>query len=579
MIGRIWNENRRGLVLLCLVGTLFTFFVKAEADLSRLTNLQWSLAYTVGTLLLSLLVGSALGLLAAMLLEWPGIRLEKQWERMAQSGIRCIYRRRGVLERFDDGLRELPTSLVLPMCVVLLLLAWLPFYLAYYPGICAYDVPVQAGQIVSGQYNEHHPLAHTLLIGAAMHLGEAFGDINLGIACLTALQLLLLALSIAMGICLLHRRELSGIGQLAVLLLSMCYPFTWYMGVSITKDIFFTVFLLLFLTSLSDAVAFGQTRKHIDITDGMTIVGAIGVVLFRNNGKYALALGFCALLLAVAVGKQHRSLWKRLALEVLTGLVVGLLTLFALTAATGAEQADRREVLSLPMQQLARCMVYHGGVGVLEEDDATMSEEDRALINDFILDEAYREYDPAFADPVKRHVNTYVVRYRTADFLRTYCRLLVQYPSDYINAALALDAGFLSPFDTTHAEVNASETESGLGYAQTRWEEGTLASYGITKESKWPALFDWAEEWADDNAYLKLPLIKYLFVPGSFLWLYLGLAAILFYRRSAHMAMPLVTVFGYYATMLLGPTVQLRYLYPVMLALPFLLLYAVWEAS
>lgn len=53
-------------------------------------------------------------------------------------------------------------------------------------------------------------------------------------------------------------------------------------------------------------------------------------------------------------------------------------------------------------------MIYHGGVSVLAEDDNTMDAADKALINDFILDEAYRDYDPGIADPVKRHTNTYV---------------------------------------------------------------------------------------------------------------------------------------------------------------------------
>lgn len=56
--------------------------------------------------------------------------------------------------------------------------------------------------------------------------------------------------------------------------------------------------------------------------------------------------------------------------------------LSAVFSATHAEQGDRREMLSMPIQQMARCMIYHGGVGVLPEDDGTMSEQDRALVND-----------------------------------------------------------------------------------------------------------------------------------------------------------------------------------------------------
>ena len=135
-------------------------------------------------------------------------------------------------------------------------------------------------------------------------------------------------------------------------------------------------------------------------------------------------------------------------------------------------------------------MIYHGGVSVLAEDDNTMDAADKALINDFILDEAYRDYDPGIADPVKRHTNTYVARYRSGEFIRVYLHLLTQYPGDMINAALATNAGFLSPFDTTHADVNRVEGRAGLSYVQTRWEEDTLNDRGIYKDSKWPWLFE-----------------------------------------------------------------------------------------
>ena len=226
----------------------------------------------------------------------------------------------------------------------------------------------------------------------------------------------------------------------------------------------------------------------------------------------------------------------------------------------------------MPIQQLARTMVYHGGVGVIPEDDGAMSDKDRALINDFILDEGYKSYRPDFTDPVKRHTNTYVARYRAKEFLSTYIGLFLQFPGDYLNAALAVNAGYLYPGDVTHAVINAQEGQAaGGGYVQTRWDEATLNGMGIYKDSKWPALRERMEKWAGDNAYLNLPVLKYLFVPGIWIWLYLLLTGWLLIRRKFMECIPLTLVFGYFLTLLLGPTVQLRYLYPVIAAFPFLL--------
>ena len=102
-------------------------------------------------------------------------------------------------------------------------------------------------------------------------------------------------------------------------------------------------------------------------------------------------------------------------------------------------------------------------------------------------------------------------------------------------------------------------------------EEDTLNERGIYKDSKWPWLFERLENWAENNSYLRIPVLKYLFVPGSYLWLYLALAAVLVIMDRRRFCLPIAIVAGYYGTMLLGPTVQMRYVYPVMLALPFLM--------
>lgn len=263
-------------------------------------------------------------------------------------------------------------------------------------------------------------------------------------------------------------------------------------------------------------------------------------------------------------------MWCKISVYALTGFLIGNLLMTGLFSVTGAEQGDRREMLSMPIQQLARCMIYHGGVGVLPEDDNTMSPEAKALINDFLLNESYKEYRPDISDPVKRHTNTYVVRYRIKEFAATYLGLLAEYPGDFVNAALAVNAGYFSPSDESHAFINLNGRDRGLGYIQTRWLDNELNPKGIYKASKWDGLHQILETWADENAYLKLPVLKYLFVPGTCLWLYLLLAGYLLIHKKYAMLLPLSLVLGYYVTLVLGPTVQLRYIYPVMIVLPFL---------
>lgn len=549
-------------ILFAAIGFLFLFCFLTEADLAKNGNIIWTLPYTVKILALSI-IGGTLGGIAVCLTICrltnhpcaPSARPFRKESNAAVTGMRLFFNKVTQPQLFIGSL-------------VLIILAWLPGYLAFYPGICAYDTPTQTAQIVSGEFIDHHPIAHTLLLKGTMQLGETLtGNVNTGIGIYTFLQLLFLSAIFAWGVTFLKKNGIGMAGLIIVQAICMFYPFHWYMSISMTKDIIFTGFFLLQLMSLAGIMLSpGCSRLSVLLFPASTA----GMIAFRSNGQYAFMVLLLFIALAAIFGKERKK-WGKLFLLALSGFLAGILLLQILFRLTGAEPADKREMLSMPIQQLARVMVYHGGIGVLPEDDNTLTESEKALINDFLLDEAYQEYDPHISDPVKRHTNTYVVRYRSKEFILTYLNLLARYPGDFLNAALEINAGYLYPGDVSHAYINATESQSGLGYVQTRWEEGTLNSRGIYKDSKWERLHAKMERWADENAYLRLPLIKYLFMPGIWLWLYLFLFGCLTIRRAGKLCLPLALVLGYYATLFLGPTVQLRYIYPVMAAYPFLL--------
>ena len=540
-------------ILFFLTGSLFVFCCLTGAGLAKEGNIVWTGPFTAKTLSVSLFGGILLG--GAIRMIFRQYDLKKPGERKSACRLWHIC----------------PWKIFVGS-LLLILLAWLPAYLAYYPAICAYDMPVQTGQVVEGYYIDHHPIAHTFLLKCFMELGKnVLGSVTAGIGVFAFLQLLFLAASLACGVAYLFR---NGVGRLPLLLVQlwcMFYPFHWYMGVSITKDTIFTGFIVLQLISLYELLREPEDASHRFRKEICFMLATVGMILFRSNGKYAFLVLLAILALTALFGKAHRRFFGRVFLWGMAGFLAGNLLLSAIFRATDAQQGDRREMLSLPIQQLARTMLYHGGVGVLPEDDNTMEEADRALINDFILNEAYKSYNPVISDPVKSNTNTYVVRYRARDFLSTYLGLLVKYPGDYLNAALAVNAGYLYPEDTTHAYVNVTDDRVGRGYVQTYWEENTMNERGIFKASKWEWLHGKLEQWADENAYLRIPVLKYLFVPGVWLWFYLLLLARLVMRRQYRQCVPLALIGGYFVTLFLGPTVQLRYIYPIVAVFPFML--------
>ncbi len=603
------------------IGILFVFFCMAEHELAVSGNIIWDGGWIVKILASSLVLGIILGCLVCLGLLW----LEETWKaRQMEEGM--IGKRARVDS--EKGIGEVGRKVVgkktlrLPGAGILFWISWgctmacwLPGYLAYYPGIGAYDFTIQMGQVTSGMYNEHHPLFHTLLMEMFIRLGDFFGSGTLGLAIYVLFQMSILAAALAAGIALLRKRGVRRGWLIALQVFCCFYPFHWYMSISATKDTMFTGFMFLQLLMLcglleergaknrktgSCAAAHSEMEQRMEDTEAKScsephsqmehkekklqltlwdlgyFLCSVLMILFRNNGRYAMIVLAGFLLLAVMFGKKARALWTKILAETVAGIVVGSILLSAVFGITGAQQGDRREMLSMPIQQLARCMIYHGGAGVLPEDDNTMSDEDKALVNEFILHNAYKNYRPDISDPVKGNTNTYVVVHKMRDFMTTYVRLLGQYPGDYVNAVLAGNAGFLSPFDETHAYINVNGRDKGLGYIQTRWLDPQPNPFQIQRDSKWPWLLEQMEAFADSNTHMKLPMIKYLLVPGTYLWLYLVLAAWLLVHKRYRQLLPLTLILGYYATLFLGPTVQMRYLYPVMTALPYL---AVWLVS
>ena len=546
-------NKKSGYVIFSGIMFFFFFFCFTGAHLAKEGNILWTGKYVLVLLLMCLVCGSLSGWGLTHVL---GLLKDRAWGETRKGG-----RKAGLVSW------------------LLFFLAYLPAYLAYYPGICSYDLTIQLEQVASGNYIDHHPLAHTLLVEAFLKLGTLLGNTNLGMGLYTLLQMVCLSGVLALGIGMLYRKGVASGYLLVVQLLGMFLPVHWYMSLSVTKDIFFTVFVLLMMFALYELLSEKRDAWRIGKWDILFAAAIVGVILFRNNGKYAYLVLCVFGALTCVFAKKNKTFFRRIWLVGLAGFVMGSVCLSMLSRVTDATQGDKREMLSIPIQQLARTYVYHGGIGVILEDDNTLDEASKVLLNDFIADQAYKDYRPDIADPVKKHTVTSVALQRAREWIGMYLHLLMEYPGDYINAVLAVDAGFVYPFDVSHGDINFNGRDRGLGYIQTRWVENELNPMGIYKDSKWEWLHEKLEDFADANAYQDIPVLKYLMMPGFYLWFYLVFAGYLLWKKKYRMLLPLCFVLGYYVTLLLGPTVQLRYLYPVMVLLPYALLFSVGESS
>lgn len=457
----------------------------------------------------------------------------------------------GLCERREDGKMWFFYSLVIFLC-------WIPVFLAYYPSVFAYDAEGQLYQVIAKDYSTHHPLVHTLFLGAFFRLGGAVGSYQTGMAVHSVVQMLLMAAAFGRALLWLYEKKVPRGIRILLLVFYALFPANSILALSTTKDVLFSALVLLY-TLKSYRFVDECSREPSGsgaVGTAVFVLLAVLMLLFRNNAVYAYVISIP--IVGVGVKKRKKYLYVSFIVLVLFGI-----SAFVLKAATCAQNGSPREMLSVPLQQMARARVE-----AEEQIDPSLRQElDKYMPAEWV----FAAYDPHLADPVK---NRAVIHDDPAGLIRAWMRLGLQFPTIYADAFLDNSLGMWYLWDTSHAQVYGIGTESGFGYLST--DNRTMpAGCEIVEKSFFPGLRALMERIVSDNTYQKIPFVRLLFAPALYWWLlWLYMVAVLYHRKKRQM-LPAVFLIAYYLTLLLSPTVIVRYLYPLMVTVPVIFSY-VW---
>lgn len=419
-----------------------------------------------------------------------------------------------------------------------LIACWLPYLLAFYPGLFTYDISYQYLQYTTKAFNTHHPLLHTLLVGGFCDLGRLlFGYPSKGVLLYTLFQMSVMALVMSSATALLYRRKAPAWVCVVLIALEAILPFHTLLVISTTKDTLFAGAVLYLCVLLAQA-AFEPDVLRKPWWSVRFVLTEMAVGMLRNNGFICIA---AVLVLGVIAICRRRKAGKRMTALALCGLVLFGAGQAGLKAAVGAQNGPMGEMFSVPVQQLSR--VY-----VLTED------EEKAEIEKYLPNASL--YARTISDPVK--ANFAVAPSELPDFLRLWVRVGLRHPVIYMDAWGFLTRGF----------YQLDEMPAGQ-YLETAFHEDEAA--WMVPHSLWPGLRDLMAKLYSENGHLSVPLWSALLSTALWCWLLLWtLLAALYLRSGAALkaGLPLLMLF---LTVLLGPCVMLRYIYPLMLAGPFVL--------
>jgi len=423
-------------------------------------------------------------------------------------------------------------------------------FLIHYPGSFMYDTQRQVFQIARGEYEMFHPLAHTLLIRACLSLCDVLGSFEKCAAVYSVVQIALFAACFAQ-VCAAVRRMYGRRAAWISALFFGLYPSHMAFASNCTKDGLFSAFFALYFALCFEAALHGGlTRRRW----ALCLAAGTLACLFRNNMIYALIVW---MLLLFALGRKY----VRLAVCALAAAVLCTVVNTGLQRATDAADGSRIEMLSVPIQQLARAR--------LERPDC-FSQEEKDLMDLVFADAKYGSevpqymlYEPTLADPVKNHLSEELVLAHFGDLASMWAGVGLKCPGVYLDAFLNLALPSLYPY---------SRYKVAQPYIETGLQPGVVtAPFGQPPMSQ-PGRFEAVRSWMYEHIYSTgaddIPVIRYLFNTGSVFWaLLLLMLCALYMGRGTHLVMFLLPAL-LWGTFLLGPVMQGRYLYPFVCVFP-----------
>lgn len=340
-------------------------------------------------------------------------------------------------------------SMLLPMTGILL--CWLPYFIAYYPGFILGDSCSSIRQALGlEEFSNHYPVMYTLYIRLCLSIGEFFGSLTLGCAVYSLIQMVFLAYALARMIQWLWKR---GLPWQLCMLLTVYFGFTAFfaqVSIAMWKDPVFSAAILLWTLLLLDHVRLrktgdtGKPSRHfrLHLRFFLKNTGLVLLICFsRNNGIY-IAL-FCTVVFFLVMlfsGKRRKlfdGLKEAIACTMLVILFCELIT-GPVYEAAGVKPVENVERVGVMMNQMARTVALSG----------KMSKEDKTFMNRLLPLKKYKKaYRPCVVDLLKwdddfdgDYLNEHM-----DEFYTTWFSMALKNPRSYFQAWELLTFGYWMP--------------------------------------------------------------------------------------------------------------------------------------
>ena len=230
-----------------------------------------------------------------------------------------------------------------------------------------------------------------------------------------------------------------------------------------------------------------------------------------------------------------------------------------LTAAVHATGGEHQEILSVPIQQLARVYKY-------ETDEFRPDQKD--LMLRLMTDENWRSYEPKLSDNVKMTFNNAVYEQNKAQFFQMWFDVGIRNPIAYAKAWLLTSYENWYPFAIIDCYTGHSVYD--FTYGESSYFEFNAQPPAEAKPVI-PALYELFRQFSLETWPQRTPFFHFFFSPASLFWFFIFTMMYSWYRRRYRLLLVGLLPLLVWMTVLLGPCTLVRYVLILWFAWPLFL--------
>lgn len=427
----------------------------------------------------------------------------------------------------------------------LIFLAWVPYFIVYYPGVLSPDSMAQIGQVLGEtSLKNHHPIAHTYVIKVFISVGKAIGDLNIGVALYSLFQMLTMSCLFAFTLLYLKAKKIKDVFLLTIFLFYALYPVTAFYSITMWKDVWYSCFImmmtLLVLDMLEKQETFFLKKRRFVIA----VFVLFGTCLMKNMGIYVVIISMIFAFLLIK--KSRIKIAGIFAITILLFLIYRgpIFTLLQV------EEGSTREALSVPLQQFARVVKYRGDE--LKEDEWEIIHSLLPLEMETNIGEIY---DPHLSDPVKDLFNQQYYDENKFEVIKTWAAMFFKYPSEYIAAFLDNSYGYY------YSDVKYWLVVNGI--MPNVW--------GLEQAKLFPGAYSFIMDYGI-NRIRDFPVLSMIYSIGFHFTLMLLAFVIVCVKKQYRYTLMFIPVIAQWLTCLASPVyAEFRYIYALFISLPILI--------